>query len=159
MAHAAFTGSFDPPTLGHIDIIGRSRLIFDELTVVLAENRAKTALFTLDERYALMRTLVSRWDNVSVCVCSRPLLADFLRERTIGVIVRGLRGAVDFPYEYEVSLVNKGLNPALETVFIACRPEFLAVRSQTVKELASLGGDVSALVPPEVRAALRGKLR
>ena len=152
---AAFPGSFDPPTLGHMHIIQRSAVIFDEITVIIAENRQKEYLFTANERLELISALIKPWKNVSAVLC-RGLIADFLKEKGISLLIRGVRGG-DFSYEFELSLMNKALNPTLETVFLATDPEYLVIRSSAIKELVFFGGDVSAMVPPEVDQALRKK--
>ncbi|MDR0447711.1 MAG: pantetheine-phosphate adenylyltransferase [Treponema sp.] len=154
--HAAFPGSFDPPTLGHLDVIKRSAAIFDNVTVIIAENRQKKYLFSTEERVELLSTLVCPWKNVSTALC-RGLIADFLKKKGINLLLRGVRGG-DFSYEYELSLMNKSLNPDIETLFLTTNPEYLAIRSSTIKELISFGGDVSAMVPPVVEMALKKKL-
>jgi pantetheine-phosphate adenylyltransferase len=152
---AAFPGSFDPPTLGHMNIIQRSAAIFDEITVLIAENPQKEYLFTAGERLELVSTLIQPWKNVSAVLCGG-LIADFLKERGIPLLIRGVRGG-DFSYELELSLMNKALNPEIETVFLATDPEYFVIRSSAIKELVSFGGDVSAMVPPEVDRALQKK--
>ncbi|GHV84681.1 phosphopantetheine adenylyltransferase [Spirochaetia bacterium] len=152
---AAFPGSFDPPTLGHIDIIQRSAAIFDEITVVIAENHLKKYLFSVDERLELVSALVKPWKNVSAAVCTG-LVVDFLKAKAIPLLIRGVRGG-DFSYELELSMLNRALGEGVETVFLATSPEYLGVRSSAIKELASFGADVSAMVPPAVSEALLAK--
>jgi len=152
---AAFPGSFDPPTLGHLNIIQRSASIFDEITVVIAENSQKSYLFSAEERREMVSALVKPWKNVSVVVCNG-LIVDFLKKNTIPVIIRGVRGG-DFSYEFELSMMNRALNPEIETIFLTTDPAYLVIRSSAIKELASFGGNVSSMVPPAVEAALKAK--
>jgi pantetheine-phosphate adenylyltransferase len=156
MLRAAFSGSFDPPTFGHLNLIERSAALFDDLTVVLAENRQKKSLFSLEERIAMVSALVKPWKNVAV-ESSPQLTVDFMRDRGIKILVRGIRGAQDFPYEFELSLWNKTLAPEIETLFLIADPRYVLVSSSAVKELASFHRDLSAYVPPLVEEAL-GKL-
>jgi pantetheine-phosphate adenylyltransferase len=154
MTKAAFSGSFDPPTLGHLNLIERSAALFEDLTVVLAENRQKKTLFPLEERISMVSELVKPWKNVAV-ESSPALTVDFMRDRGIKVLVRGVRGAQDFPYEFELSLWNKTLAPEIETLFLIADPRHILVSSSAVKELAGFRRDISAYVPPLVAEALR----
>ena len=152
---AAFPGSFDPPTLGHINIIQRSAALFDDITVVIAENQQKSYLFSTQERIELLSSLIKPWKNVRIALC-RGLIVDFLREKRIALLIRGVRGG-DFLYELELSMLNKALNQNIETIFLAADSRHLATRSSIIKEIASFGGDISAMVPPEVEAAIKKK--
>jgi pantetheine-phosphate adenylyltransferase len=156
MLKAAFPGSFDPPSFGHLNIIERAAGIFDELLVVVAENRQKKYLFSAEERIGMIRQLAGSWKNVSVAICDS-LIVDFLKKRGIRLLVRGVRGVVDFSYEFELSIMNKALDGGIETIFMTTSPEFFVLRSSAIKELASFQGDVSAMVPPLVAEALRSK--
>ncbi|MDR2144402.1 MAG: pantetheine-phosphate adenylyltransferase [Treponema sp.] len=156
MKKAAFPGSFDPPTLGHINIIQRASLIFDELLVIIAENRSKKYLFSAQERMDMTGALVKPWKNVSTALCTG-LIVDFLKEREIPILVRGVRGFEDFSYEFELSMMNKALNPGIETLFMPTDPAYFVLRSSSIKELASFHGDVSSMVPPIVADALAAK--
>ena len=158
MLIAAFPGSFDPPTLGHIDIIHRAAAIFDELVVVVAENRQKKYLFSADERAAMMHELVADRKNVSVSVCDS-LIVDFLQKKDIKLLIRGVRGVDDFSYEFEISMMNRALNPGIETIFMTTDPKYFILRSSAIKELASFQGNVSGMVPPLVVEALKEKYR
>ncbi|MCL1927472.1 MAG: pantetheine-phosphate adenylyltransferase [Treponema sp.] len=151
---AAFPGSFDPPTLGHLNVIQRSTAVFDEIVVIIAENRQKEYLFTVEERVKLISAMVKPWKNVSVAFC-RGLMVEFLKEHGIPLIIRGVRGEGDFSYEFELSMMNRALAPEIETVFFTTDPKFCMVRSSVIRELAYFGGDVSAMVPPEVNRALK----
>ena len=154
---AAFPGSFDPPTLGHLDIIRRAAGLFDELLVVIAENRKKKYLFSSAERIKMLRRLTKDFGNVSVTICDS-LIVNFLQKQGIRLLVRGIRGMEDFSYEFELSMMNKALDSTIETIFMTTDPEYLILRSSSIKELASFGGDVSGMVPPPVAEALRKKL-
>jgi pantetheine-phosphate adenylyltransferase len=154
MLKAAFSGSFDPPTLGHLNLIGRAASLFEELTVVLTENLQKKALFSLEDRISMVTELVKPWKNVAVA-SSPALTVDFMTERGIKVLVRGIRGAQDFPYEFEMSLWNKTLSPELETLFLIADPRHSLVSSSAVKELAAFHRDLGAYVPPLVEEALK----
>jgi len=154
---AAFPGSFDPPTLGHLDIIRRAANLFDELLVVIAENRQKKYLFSAAERIEMIRQLTKEFGNVSVTSCDS-LIVSFLRKQDIKLLVRGIRGMEDFSYEFELSMMNKALDSGIETIFMTTDPEYLILRSSSIKELASFGGDVSGMVPPPVADALRRKI-
>jgi pantetheine-phosphate adenylyltransferase len=156
LIRAAFPGSFDPPTFGHIDIIERSRSIFDELVVVIAENKQKQYLFSAKERLEMMSEMVKEWKNVSVTLCDT-LIVELLKRQGIKIMVRGVRNVTDFSYESELSMMNKALSPGIETIFMTTRPEYLVLRSSSVRELAAFHGDLSALVPPLVAAALQAK--
>jgi pantetheine-phosphate adenylyltransferase len=156
MLAAAFPGSFDPPTLGHLNIIERAARIFDELLVVVAENRQKKYLFPAEERVAMMGSLVKPWNNVSVALCDS-LIVDFIQKRNVRILLRGVRGMGDFSYEFELSMMNKALASPIETIFMTTDPEYFVLRSSAIKELASFHGDVSGMVPSLVAEALRKK--
>jgi pantetheine-phosphate adenylyltransferase len=156
MLKAAFPGSFDPPTLGHLNIILRAADIFDELIVVVAENRQKKYLFSSGERVSLLGELVKDRKNISVEV-SDSLIVDFLQKKGIRILIRGVRGMEDFSYEFELSMMNKALNPEIETIFMTTDPDYFVLRSSSIKELASFQGDVSSMVPPGVALALKKK--
>jgi pantetheine-phosphate adenylyltransferase len=158
MLIVAFPGSFDPPTLGHLNIIERAVRIFDELLVVVAENRQKQYLFSAKERVALVSSLVEPWKNVSVALCDS-LVVDFIKKKNIRLLLRGVRGGGDFSYEFELSMMNKAMDPSIETLFMTTDPEYFVLRSSAIKDLASFHGDVSAMVPPLVAEALRDKYR
>ena len=158
MLKAAFPGSFDPPTLGHLNIIGRAAGIFDALLVVIAENRQKKYLFSADERITMLCKLTEQYGNVAIAVCDS-LIVDFLRQQGVKILVRGVRGMEDFSYEFELSMMYKALDPGIETVFLSTDPEYLVLRSSSIKEIASFQGNVSGMVPPLVAEALKEKYR
>jgi len=156
MLKAAFPGSFDPPTSGHINIIRRAASVFGELVIVIAENRQKKYLFSSQERAEMMRELVKDLKNVTVTVCDC-LIVDFLRKEGIKILVRGVRGVEDFSYEFDISMMNRTLGPDIETIFMTTDPEFLVIRSSSIKELASFNADLHGMVPPLVAKALKTK--
>jgi pantetheine-phosphate adenylyltransferase len=158
MLKSAFPGSFDPPTLGHLNIIKRAAGIFDELHIVVAENRLKKYLFTAEERADMLRELCKNLKNVSVTVCDS-LIVDFMRKNDIKILIRGVRGTEDFSYEFEISMMNKALNSDIETIFMTTDPKYLILRSSLIKEIASFQGNVSGMVPPLVAKALKVKYR
>jgi len=153
---AAFPGSFDPPTSGHVNIIRRAAAIFEELVVVVAENKQKKYLFSAEERASMIRELVKDQKNVSVTVCDC-LIVDFLKNNGIKLLVRGVRGLEDFSYEFELSMMNRTLDPNIETIFMTTDPEYFVIRSSSIKELASFDGNLSGMVPPLVAKALKNK--
>jgi len=156
MMKAAFPGSFDPPTSGHINIIHRAASIFDELVVVVAENRQKKYLFSAEERADMIRELVKDRKNITVAVC-KSLIVDFLREMDVKLLVRGVRGLEDFSYEFELSMMNRTLDPEIETIFMTTDPEYFVIRSSSIKELDSFDGNLNGMVPPLVAKALKEK--
>jgi pantetheine-phosphate adenylyltransferase len=158
MLKAAFPGSFDPPTSGHINIIQRAAAIFDELMVIVAENRQKKYLFPAEERASMIRELVKDQKNVSVTVCDC-LIVDFLKKSGIKLLIRGVRGMEDFSHEFELSMMNRTLDPGIETIFMTTDPEYFVIRSSSIKELASFNGDLNGMVPPLVASALKEKYR
>jgi len=156
MLKAVFPGSFDPPTLGHLNIIERASSIFDELVVVVAENRHKTHLFTAKERFSMMEEMLQSEKNIK-CLVWDSLLVDFMKREDIRIIIRGIRGMDDFSYEFELSMMNKALHPNIETLFMSTDQKYIVLRSSSIKELASFRGDVSMMVPPLVAEALKKK--
>ncbi|MCL2193304.1 MAG: pantetheine-phosphate adenylyltransferase [Treponema sp.] len=158
MMKAAFPGSFDPPTLGHLNIVERAARIFDQLLVVVAENKQKKYLFSAEERADMMRQLAENYPNVSVTICDS-LIVDFLKQEDIKLLVRGVRGMDDFSYEFELSMVYKALDPSIETLFMTTDPEYFVLRSSSIKEIAAFKGNVSEMVPPLVAEALGKKYK
>lgn len=156
MIKAVFPGSFDPPTFGHLNIIERARGLFDEILVVVAVNRQKTGLFAPEERRDLLVELLGGYPNVSVHLCDS-LIVNFARDHDCKVLVRGVRSVPDFSHEFELSILNKGLNPAVETILMPTDPKYFVLSSSAIKELASYDGDLSAMVPPIVAAAVKAK--
>jgi len=156
MFKAVFPGSFDPLTLGHLNIVERVSDIFDEVVVVIAENRKKKYLFTAEERLSMMKEMVKDRKNVR-CLIWDSLIVELMNKEDIRLLIRGVRGMEDFSYEFELSMMNKALQPAIETLFITTDPKYIVLRSSSIKELASFDGDVSLMVPPLVAAELKKK--
>lgn len=153
MLKAIFPGSFDPPTYGHLNIIERARDVFEEVLVVVAVNRGKNSLFSPEERLAFMKELIAPWPNVSLHTCDT-LIVNFAKQHQCKVLLRGVRSVQDFSFEFELSIMNKGLDQEIETFFMPTDPKYFVLRSSAIKELASFGGDISAMVPPIVAKAL-----
>ncbi len=154
---AVYPGSFDPPTLGHIDVIRRAVNIFGELTVLVAESSKKTSLFTAQERKTLLEKVLEG-KNVRVEIHSG-LTVDYVKKIGGKVIIRGLRAVSDFEYELQMATMNRKLQPTIETLIIMTGEEFSYISSNTVKEVAHHGGDISKVVPPTVDEAVRKKMR
>ena len=147
MSIAICPGSFDPITLGHLNIIRRTSKIFDEVIVCIMHNASKTSpLFTVEERLDMVRRAVSRYPNVRVDAQSC-LLAEYARQFEGAVIVKGLRAASDFEYEFQMALTNRKLNPDLDTVFLTSDAQYTYLSSSIVKNVASFGGDIRNFVP------------
>ncbi|HOV37802.1 MAG TPA: pantetheine-phosphate adenylyltransferase [Spirochaetales bacterium] len=153
-----FPGSFDPPTNGHLNLIMRAAKIWDEIDVVIAENPGKTYTFAAEERKKMMEALVKDCGNISVTIWDK-LIVDYAEKTGAKILIRGVRALADFTYEFELSMVNKGLNPSIETIFMPTDPKYFVLRSSAIKEIASLGGDISPMVPPIVAEALYRKVR
>jgi pantetheine-phosphate adenylyltransferase len=157
---ALYPGTFDPLTNGHIDIIGRAVKLVDKLVIGVAINEGKGPLFSLEERVDMIRTEVAKFgDGADIEV--RPfsgLLMHFAEEVGAQSIVRGLRAVSDFEYEFQMVAMNQRLNDDIETVFLMADPRHQAIASRLVKEIASLGGEISAFVPPSIEARLKERL-
>ena len=151
---AIYPGSFDPPTRGHEDLIRRALGLADRVLVAVAVNSAKQPLFPLADRLALLRTVIGAEPRVEV-TSFEGLLADYARKSGAAVVVRGLRAAGDFEYELQMALMNRQLNPGLETVFLAPAAHLTFVSSTLVREVAQYGGNLGDLVHPAVSDALR----
>lgn len=156
MVKAVFAGSFDPPTFGHLNIIERVQKLFSEIHVVIAVNNNKTYCFSGEERLEMIQQLVSRWNNVSVHLWDS-LIVDYAKQIKADVLIRGVRNDNDFLYEFDLAMMNKSLNPQIETLFLVPEPKFFVLRSSSIKELAAFGGDVSTMVPPIVETMLKKK--
>ncbi len=154
--HAVFPGSFDPFTNGHLDLIQRGSLLFDKLTVAVLTNTHKQPLFTTDERVSMIQTTLSAESNIDVEVFSG-LLVDYLNRSAATTILRGIRGLADYESEAQMAIINRSLRPGTETVFLIASVIHASISSRMVKEIASLGGNISAFVPSPVQAALRRK--
>lgn len=157
MQRIVYPGSFDPPTYGHLNIIQRASRLFDMLEIVIADNKRKKYFFTADERFEMITEMVAGLHNVQVNLWNG-LIVDFVSNVGARVILRGVRALSDFEYEFELSLINKGLNPQIETIFMPTDKKYFVLRSSAIKELAMFNGDVSSMVPPVVVRALKAKL-
>src|SRR3954453_5040073 len=157
MRRAVCPGSFDPVTNGHLDIISRASRLFDEVVVAVLINKSKDSLFTVEERIELLAECTSAYPNVKID-SFHGLLVDFCRDRGIQSIVKGLRAVSDFDYELQMGQMNHSL-AGIETLFIPTNPLFSYLSSSLVKEVATYGGDVSALLPESVNRLLVDRLR
>jgi pantetheine-phosphate adenylyltransferase len=158
MRTVIYPGSFDPLTYGHLDLVERAARLFDRVIVAVAQNEGKHPFFTLEERHALVTRAVGQLKNVQAdTFCG--LLVHYVEERGGVAVLRGLRAVSDFEFEFQLALMNRKLNERVETIFMTPRDTYTFLSSRVVREIASLGGDVSAFVPPHVRKALHAKLR
>lgn len=158
MLRAIYPGSFDPVTNGHIDIIRRAAAISDELIVGVLQNKAKSPLFSVEERVIILREVTKNLKNVKI-IPFEGLLIDFAAQMDAKVIVRGLRAITDFEYELQMSQTNRKLNADIETLFLTTSLEYSFLSSTTVKEVASFGGDISQFVPNFVAEKVTEKIR
>jgi len=154
---AVYPGTFDPFTRGHEDLVRRAAQLFAHVIVGIAESHGKRPIFTLDERVEMARQLCSDMPNVKVVGFSG-LLMDFLRERNARVILRGLRAVSDFEYEFQMAGMNRSLHPDIETLFLTPGEQYMFISATMVREIASLGGDVSKFVHPMVAERLSEKM-
>lgn len=157
MKLAIYPGSFDPVTNGHLDLVERGSKLFDRLVVAVLRNLDKEPLFSLTERVEMLRDATSGKANVEVDVFDG-LLVEYVRQRKANVILRGIRAISDYEYELQIAHMNRLLSPGVETVFLMAADAYSFVSSQLVKEVASLGGNVSALVPPLIEERLRNRV-
>ena len=146
MKRAIYPGSFDPLTLGHLDMIERSAKIVDELVIGVLNNSAKNSLFSLDERVSMIKEMTESMPNVTVASFDG-LLVDYMKEINATIIVRGLRAVTDFEYELQIAQTNHVENPGVETIFLTTSLQYSYLSSTIVKEFASYGGDISKFVP------------
>lgn len=159
MKSAIYPGSFDPMTLGHLDIIKRASKMFDHLTVSVLDNKAKNALFSVEERVSILKEATKDIPNVSVDSFSG-LTVDYAKQKDIHVSVRGLRAVTDFEYELQIAQTNRKLsNDSLDTVFLTTSLEYAYLSSSSVKEIASFHGDISQLVPDFVIKLVHDKYK
>jgi len=157
MRTVIYPGSFDPITNGHLDVIQRAAKLFDHMVVAVAPNPAKTPLFTLEERLQMVRRAVRHLPHVETDAL-KGLLVDYVEKQSAQAVLRGLRAVSDFEFEFQLALMNRKLNERIETIFMMPKDTYTFLSSRIVKEIAGLGGDVSAFVPAHVRTALAGKL-
>ncbi|HGX92859.1 MAG TPA: pantetheine-phosphate adenylyltransferase [Candidatus Tenderia sp.] len=154
---ALYPGTFDPLTNGHSDLIERARPLFDKVIVAVAGRSSKTPVFSIDERINLARTVLADMDNVEVCGFDS-LLVDFAKKKDAKVILRGLRAVSDFEYEFQLASMNRKMAPDVETMFLMPAEQYAFISSTLVKEVASLGGDISAFVHPKVHQAMKDNM-
>jgi pantetheine-phosphate adenylyltransferase len=157
MRTVVYPGSFDPVTNGHLDLIHRAARLFDRVIVAIANNEAKQPLFSLKERQAMVRASIGGLANVTVDALTG-LLVDYVDEKAGDAVIRGLRAVSDFEFEFQLALMNRKLNDRVETIFMMPKETYTFLSSKIVKEIARLGGDVSAFVPAHVQRALAAKL-
>lgn len=150
---AMYPGTFDPITLGHEDLVRRALRLFDRVVVAVAANPGKEPMFSLDERVGLVKTVLTEMANVEVTGYSG-LTVDFARDNDLQVIVRGLRAVSDFEYEFQLASMNRHLTDEVETAFLTPTEQFTFISSGLVREIATMGGDVTDFVSPKVRRAL-----
>jgi len=158
MSIAVYPGSFDPITNGHVDVIRRGTKVFDRLIVAVADNPAKQALFTKDERTEMIREVTRGFKNVEIDAFDG-LVVDYVHRKKAGVILRGIRTISDFEYEYQMALTNRTFAQDIETMFVMTHEEYSFVSSRLIKEAVSMGGDVSSFVPKEVEKRLKAKFK
>lgn len=149
MKTALYPGSFDPITLGHLNIVRRAAAVFDRVVVCVMKNSEKSPMFTIEERMELARKVTARFSNVEVATTDM-LLAEYAKQFDGAVIVKGLRALSDFDYEFQIALINKKMNPQLETMFLTASEKYTYLSSSVVKEMARYGADLSDFVPMEI---------
>jgi len=158
MIKAVYPGTFDPLTRGHEDLVRRASRLFDKLVLGIADSRAKRTFFTLQERIEMANDVLGDVKNLSVVGFSG-LLTEFVRQQDARVVLRGLRAVSDFEYEFQLAGMNRALNPEFETMFLTPGEQHMFISATLVREIATLGGDVSKFVDPVVRAKLAAKVK
>ena len=158
MIKAVYPGTFDPLTRGHEDLVRRASRLFDSLVLGIADSSAKRTFFTLQERIDIAKEVLSDVKNLSV-VGFKGLLTEFVRQQDARVVLRGLRAVSDFEYEFQLAGMNRALNPEFETMFLTPGEQHMFISATLVREIATLGGDVSKFVDPIVRAKLAAKVK
>ena len=153
---AVYPGSFDPTTYGHLDIIKRASGIVDKLIVAVLDNSQKSPMFSVAEREEHLRTLTKDFSNVEVASFSG-LLVDFVGKCGAKVVIRGLRAVTDFESEFQMALINRTLDPDIETLFISTSTQYLYLSSSVIKEIASFGGNIDEMVPEYIKLCLKNK--
>lgn len=153
---AAYSGTFDPITFGHVDVITRAARMFGHMIVAVAKNSGKSPMFDMDERVDLCRLALAHVPNIEVIGWSE-LIVNLHREREVSVLVRGARGVGDFEYEKQMALMNRHLEPKIDTILLAPAPQYTQISSSLVREIASHGGDLTGLVPDVVVERIREK--
>lgn len=155
---AIYPGSFDPCTYGHLDLIQRAARMFTHVVVAVARNNEKSCMFTVEERMDLLSEITKGWPRVEIASFTG-LTAEYARQRGAVALVRGLRAISDFEFELTIAITNQKLNPEIDTVCLMPSESYLFLSSRLVKEIATLGGDISSFVPPQVVARLHEKMR
>ncbi|CCQ96598.1 phosphopantetheine adenylyltransferase [[Clostridium] ultunense Esp] len=158
MSIAVYPGSFDPVTFGHLDVVERGAKVFDRVIVAVLQNRSKSPLFTIEERVALLKKTTFHLPNVEVDSFNG-LLIDYMHSKNAKAIIKGLRAVSDFEYEMQMALINKNLDPSIETFFMMTNTQYSFLSSSIVKEIAKYGAPVGDLVPKVVEEALRLKFQ
>ena len=156
MIKAVYPGTFDPLTRGHEDLVRRASTLFDKVVLAIADSKAKKPYFTLEERIAMAREVLGDMKNVEVVGFSS-LLTEFVRKQGARVVLRGLRAVSDFEYEFQLAGMNRNLYPEMETVFLTPSEQHMFISATLVREIATLGGDVSEFVHPLVAKKLKAK--
>lgn len=156
MVKAVFPGSFDPPTFGHLNVIERTISIFDEIDVVVAVNPEKNYLFTAEERVEMLTELTKKYKNVKIHTWNS-LIVDYAEKSGASVLLRGIRNATDFAYEFDLSLINHSLNSKIDTIFVPTEQKYVTIKSSSIKDLAKFGGDISKMVPELVAERMKSK--
>ena len=158
MIKALYPGSFDPLTNGHLDVIKRASAIFDQLEVVIMTNPNKSFTFTVDERIAMIKSIITKFPNVTVSA-QAGLTVDYAEKVGATVLVRGIRAVMDYEYELQQATANMILNPKIETVFLLTRPQWSFLSSSVVKQIALNNGDLNNFVPPEIKDMILSKYK
>ena len=158
MRHCIYPGTFDPITYGHLDVLARAAKLFDKVTVAVAESAGKAPLFTSEQRVEMITSNIQKWPHVTVTTF-RGLLVEFCLAHEADAIIRGLRALSDFEFEFNMALMNRHLEPRIETLFVMPNEQFSYTSSTLVKQVAKFGGNVSHFVPPNVAEALRDAFR
>jgi len=158
MIKAVYPGTFDPLTRGHEDLVRRASTLFDSLVLAIADSKAKSPFFTVEERIAMAKEVLGYVKNVKVMGFSG-LLTEFVREQKARVVLRGLRAVSDFEYEFQLAGMNRNLYPEMETIFLTPSEQHMFISATLVREIALLGGDVSQFVHPAVAKRLKQKVK
>ncbi|MDC0028654.1 pantetheine-phosphate adenylyltransferase [Gammaproteobacteria bacterium] len=158
MAKALYPGTFDPVTLGHIDLIERALHLFDEVTVAIATSESKTPLFTLEERIEHIETIFEGNKRIKI-IGFTGLVVDLAKEEESNILIRGLRAVSDFEYELQLANMNRAMSPDLESIFLTPKAKFSFLSSTLVREIASMGGEISSFVDPIIEDALKKRFK
>jgi pantetheine-phosphate adenylyltransferase len=158
MAKALYPGTFDPVTLGHIDLIERALHLFDEVTVAIATSESKIPLFTLEERIEHIETIFEGNKRIKV-IGFTGLVVDLAKEEESNILIRGLRAVSDFEYELQLANMNRAMSPDLESIFLTPKAKFSFLSSTLVREIASMGGEISSFVDPVIEKALKERFK